>query len=384
MPLRRIGIWKAARPPESCCSVSPDRAAIPFGELKIDALLISAPPNVRYLSGFTGDNGLLLVTPASQTLFTDPRFTIQAAEECSCEVKTVTKTPLDQAALQMIGKKRIKRVGFEASRMLYEAYQRIAKSLPRGVKLKPIGPVVDGLRMVKSDDEIARIRRSVLTNSEAFEKTVRSIRPGARESAIAAELEYQMRRLGAEKAAFETIVAIGPRSALPHAQPTARKLGNDELLLIDMGACQDGYMSDMTRVLFLGTPSRRVRTMYNAVLKAQLAAIDAVRPGVTAAHVDRAARRVLEIRRPGKRVRPLHRSWPGARNSRRPAPGAPRQNETPSRHGHHHRAGRVRSRFRRNSHRRHRAGDQERLRSSDPHFQGAKTSLECRMTKSKS
>ena len=280
--------------------MSPDRAAIPFGELKIDALLISAPPNVRYLSGFTGDNGLLLVTPASQTLFTDPRFTIQAAEECSCEVKTVTKTPLDQAALQMIGKKRIKRVGFEASRMLYEAYQRIAKSLPRGVKLKPIGPVVDGLRMVKSDDEIARIRRSVLTNSEAFEKTVRSIRPGARESAIAAELEYQMRRLGAEKAAFETIVAIGPRSALPHAQPTARKLGNDELLLIDMGACQDGYMSDMTRVLFLGTPSRRVRTMYDAVLKAQLAGIDAVRPGVTAAHVDRAARRVLEIEGLGK------------------------------------------------------------------------------------
>jgi Xaa-Pro aminopeptidase len=166
--------------------------------------------------------------------------------------------------------------------------------------LTPIGPVVDRLRMVKSDDEIARIRRSVLTNSEAFEKATRSIRPGARESAIAAELEYQMRRLGAEKAAFETIVAVGSRSALPHAQPTARKLGNDELLLIDMGACQDGYMSDMTRVLFLGKPSRRVRAMYNAVLKAQLAAIDAVRPGVTAAHVDRAARRVLEIEGLGK------------------------------------------------------------------------------------
>lgn len=277
-----------------------ERATIPFGELKIDALLVSAPPNVRYLSGFTGDNGLLLVTPESRTLFTDPRFTIQAAEECTCEVKIVTKTPLDQAALQTVRRKRMKRVGFEAARMLFEVHQRIVKSLPRGVTLTPIGPVVDRLRMVKSDDEIARIRRSVLTNSEAFEKATRSIRPGARESAIAAELEYQMRRLGAEKAAFETIVAIGSRSALPHAQPTARKLGNDELLLIDMGACQDGYMSDMTRVLFLGKPSRRVRGMYNAVLKAQLAAIDAVRPGVTAAHVDRAARRVLEIEGLGK------------------------------------------------------------------------------------
>jgi Xaa-Pro aminopeptidase len=280
--------------------VSPDRAALPFGELKIDALLVSAPPNVRYLSGFTGDNGLLLLTPDSQTLFTDPRFTIQAAEECTCQVKIVTKTPLDQGALQTIAKRRIKRVGFEASRMLYDVHQRLEKSLSRGVTLKPIGPVVDRLRMLKSDDEIARIRRSVLTNSEAFERATRSIRPGARESSIAADLEYQMRKLGAEKPAFETIVAIGSRSALPHAQPTARKLANDELLLIDMGACQDGYMSDMTRVLFLGTPSRRVRGMYNAVLKEQLAAIDAVRPGVTAAHVDRAARRVLDAEGLGK------------------------------------------------------------------------------------
>jgi Xaa-Pro aminopeptidase len=177
--------------------------------------------------------------------------------------------------------------------MLYEVHQRITKALPKGVTLVPIGPLVERLRMVKSDDEIARIRRSVLTNSQAFEKATRAIRPGARESTIAAELEYQMRRLGAEKAAFETIVAMGSRSALPHAQPTARKLANNELLLIDMGACQDGYMSDMTRVLFLGKPDRRVRSMYNAVLKAQLAAIDSVRPGVTAAHVDGAARRVL-------------------------------------------------------------------------------------------
>ena len=277
-----------------------DRAVIPFAELKIDALLVSAPPNVRYLSGFTGDNGLLLVTPESQTLFTDPRFTIQAAEECACEVKTVAKTPLDQAAIQTIRRRRWTRIGFERSRMLYEMYRRLDESLPKGVRLKPIGPVVEKLRMIKTDAEIARIRRSVLTNSAAFERATRSIRLGAHESAIAAELEYQMRRLGAEKAAFETIVAIGSRSALPHAQPTARKLGNDELLLIDMGACQDGYMSDMTRVLFLGRLSRRLRGMYNAVLKAQLAAIDVVRPGITAAQVDGAARRVLETEGLGK------------------------------------------------------------------------------------
>jgi Xaa-Pro aminopeptidase len=129
---------------------------------------------------------------------------------------------------------------------------------------------------------------------------VRSIRPGVSEMAIAAELEFKMRRLGAEKAAFETIVATGARTALPHAQPSQQKAGLNELLLIDMGSCQDGYMSDMTRMLFLGRPSGKVRTMYNAVLKAQLAAIDEVRPGITAGQVDRKARQVLESEGFGK------------------------------------------------------------------------------------
>jgi Xaa-Pro aminopeptidase len=154
--------------------------------------------------------------------------------------------------------------------------------------------------MIKSPEEVARIRCSVLTNSQAFANTVPAIRPGVSESSIAAEVEYQMRRLGAERSAFDTIVAFGARSALPHAQPTAGQLSNNELVLIDMGSCQDGYMSDMTRVLFLGRPSTRVRKMYRAVAKAQLAALDAVRAGVTAGQVDRQARKVLESEGLGK------------------------------------------------------------------------------------
>jgi len=273
---------------------------ISFRELKIDALLVSGLPNIRYLSGFTGDHALLLVTPDSQTLFTDPRFTIQAAEECNCAVKIVSKGPLDRVVLDTVRRKRLKRIGFEAARMQFDMYQRMHEALPLGVSLRPVGGIIDKLRMIKSADEIARIRRSVLTNSQAFETTLRAIRPGVSESAIAAELEYQMRKLGAERPAFETIVAIGPRSALPHAQPTERTLGRDELLLIDMGSCQSGYMSDMTRVAFLGTPSRRVKAMYRAVLTAQQAATDAVRPGITAGQVDRAARKVLEAEGLGK------------------------------------------------------------------------------------
>ena len=273
---------------------------IPFSELKIDALLVSALPNIRYLSGFTGDNGLLLVTPESQTLFTDPRFTIQASQECTCAVKIAPRGPVDPYAVEAIRRKKLKRVGFEATRMIYDVHRRLKEALPLGVTLKPIGPVIEQLRMVKSKEEIARIRLSVQTNSQAFEKTVQSIRPGVSESHIAAELEFQMRRLGAEKAAFETIVAAGPRSALPHARPGDGKVGVDELLLIDMGSCQDGYMSDMTRMLFFGKVPRRIRDMYQAVLKAQLAAIAAVREGIMAGQVDLQARQVLESEGLGK------------------------------------------------------------------------------------
>ncbi len=154
-------------------------------------------------------------------------------------------------------KKRIKRVGFEASRMLYEVHQRLEESAAAGRDAQADRA---GGRQA-ADGQIGR-RDRAHPPQRADQFARRSKRPSSpsarasRESAIAAELEYQMRRLGAEKAAFETIVAIGPRSALPHAQPTPGSSPNDELLLIDMGACQDGYMSDMTRVLFLGKPSQ--------------------------------------------------------------------------------------------------------------------------------
>jgi len=273
---------------------------ISFPELKIDALLVSALPNVRFLSGFTGSNALLLLTPDSQSLFTDPRYTIQASQECSCPVKIIAKGHLDAAVIQLIKRKRLKRIGFESSRLIYDVYQRLKESLPLGVSLKPVGPVIERLRMIKSPAEIDRIRRSVLTNSRAFEKTIRFIKPGISESAIAARLEFEMRNLGAEKPAFETIVAAGERTALPHAQPSAQKASVNELLLIDMGACQDGYMSDMTRTLCLGKPTPKMRKMYDAVLQSQLSAIDAVRAGVSAGQVDRKARQVLESEGFGK------------------------------------------------------------------------------------
>lgn len=261
---------------------------------EIEAFLVSHLANVRYLTGFTGSNGMVLATPHGAILFTDPRYAIQSAQEASCKISIVPRGGLITAVTQYIRRRRMRRVGFEKTRLAYQHFSFLDQKLPTGVTLKPIDNVIERQRMVKTAPEIEAIRVSVLTNSRAFDRTLRKIKPGICECEVAAELDYQSRKLGAEGPAFETIVASGERTALPHARPTKRRLGNDELLLIDMGASQEGYASDMTRVLCLGKKSRKTEQMYRAVLEAQLAAIDAIRPGVTASGVDAAARTVLK------------------------------------------------------------------------------------------
>ena len=262
-------------------------------ELKIDALLVSFPANVRYLTGYAGSNGILLLTKADSHFFTDPRYALEAAQQITCKVH-IEKKPLLLSAAAVIKRKRLKKIGFESSSLRYDDYIKVKEELPLGSGMLPIGRIVEDQRMVKSAAELDLIRRSVATNSEAYSKTIRRIHAGARELDIAAELEYQMRALGAEKAAFETIVASGPRTALPHARPTAHRLGENELLLIDMGACQEGYASDMTRVAHTGTPPKRILRLYKAVLEAQLAALRSIKAGVTTGEVDLAARNVLK------------------------------------------------------------------------------------------
>jgi Xaa-Pro aminopeptidase len=264
-----------------------------LAERKADSLIVSGLPNVRYLSGFTGDNAMLLITRDQSTLFTDPRFEIQAAQEASCAVK-ISKGPLVTDVAAAIRRKRLKRIGFEPARMTVQALKSLSDRLPMGAGMVEVDGWVEQLRMVKSPEELARIRRSVATNSGAFEQAIRRARAGMTEAELAAELEYRMRRLGAEKPSFETIVAGGERSALPHAQPTSAKLRNGQLVVVDMGATQNGYCSDMTRMLFVGEPGAKVKRLYRAVLEAQLAGIDAVRAGALTKNVDAAARRVLK------------------------------------------------------------------------------------------
>jgi Xaa-Pro aminopeptidase len=259
---------------------------------KVQALVVSSAASIRYLSGFTGSNGLMLLLPERVVLFTDPRYGLQAASETAVEVH-VERGSLLLAAGKWIRRKSIRRIGYEKNNLSHQSFLALEDPLPGSARLTPIVSLVETLRMVKSPSEIDLIRRSVQTNSEAFSQTIAFVRPGITEIDLAAELEYRMRRLGAEKPAFDSIVAFGPRSAFPHASPTRNVVAKSGLLLIDIGAMRDGYASDMTRMAFLGRPSAKVRKLHKAVLEAQLAALAAVRDGVTAESIDRTARRVL-------------------------------------------------------------------------------------------
>jgi Xaa-Pro aminopeptidase len=259
---------------------------------KIDVLLVSSSPNIRYLSGFEGSNGLMLISARESHFFTDPRYKLAVSEMPGCQVHVV-KGPLLPAATAILQRKKLKKIGIESSWITYGDYVKLKELLPLGSSLQPVAGLVEVLRMVKSPEEIALIRKSVLLNSEAYARTLKRVKAGVQEQEIAAELDFHMRKLGAEKPAFDTIVAAGPHSALPHAHPSTHRLLENELLLTDMGASLNGYSSDMTRVAYLGKPPQRVRTLYRAVLEAQLAGLDAVRAGIPASKVDSAARSVL-------------------------------------------------------------------------------------------
>ena len=260
-------------------------------ETKADAFVTTALPNVRYLTGFTGSNAALLITPLRAILFTDPRYAMQSAQEADCDIH-IAKGPLAKKVAATVLRLRLKSVAFELNRLSFEDHEQL-KELLKGVELKAIRGLVETLRMVKSADEIATIRASVKLNSAALEQAIGRFKAGMMELDLAAEIDYRMRLLGADSNAFDTIVASGARSALPHAHPSAHPIAANELLLIDMGATVAGYTSDMTRTYVVGKAETKIRRMYKAVLDSQLAALALLKPGITCAKLDRAVRDVL-------------------------------------------------------------------------------------------
>ena len=261
----------------------------------IDALLVTRPENIRYLTGFTGSNGLVLLFGTGEAiLFTDPRYKVQSGRQCDCKVK-VAKGPLTKAVLAAFEKHGPKRIGFEPDSLNVAQFDLLKKGLKMGVELAPVPAMIDKLRMVKDAGEIDAIRASVNANSEALEDALAKFQVGMSEADLAAEIDYANRKRGAEGLAFDTIVATGERAALPHARPGRTPIGPG-MLLIDMGVFRDGYASDMTRMVHVGQAPDRYKEVYATVLQAQLAAIDAVRPGARTVDVDAAARNVLKAK----------------------------------------------------------------------------------------
>lgn len=246
-----------------------------------DPFLVSARSNIQYLCGFTGSYGFLIVTAGQATLYTDGRYTTQArAEARGVDLCEPGQRPLEQL-LSDLKTSKPRRVGFEENRLSYALYQTLRHSLRR-TRLEPLDGVIERLRLVKTAHEIKKIRRVARLNSKAFENVCSRARPEWTEARFAAELDLEFRVLGADGSAFETIVAGGPHSALPHARARAVRLAPNSLIVVDHGAILDGYNSDMTRVVCFGRIGAREHRIFRAVREAQQAALSTVRSGVQA------------------------------------------------------------------------------------------------------
>jgi Xaa-Pro aminopeptidase len=273
---------------------------------RLHALVVTHPANIRYLCGFTGSSGVLVYVRGDWFFFTDGRYTQQAKGEVKEAMVRVDSLPPLAHATGWIATK-LKplqgqvHIGVEAEHLTLSARTRISRDLrmslpPSKYRLVETTGIVERLRVVKDRTEVQQILSAVELASSIFPEAITSIRVGATENAVSARLDFLARNAGAEKMSFETIVASGPRSALPHARPTGLAIVPG-FVVLDYGVIVSGYCSDMTRTVHLGRADHASRDLYAAVLEAQLAGIAAVRPGVEAAQVDEAARKVLRKRK---------------------------------------------------------------------------------------
>jgi Xaa-Pro aminopeptidase len=266
---------------------------------EVGALLVTHLPDVRYLCGFTGSNAALVLGAGKATLYTDGRYTLQAKAEAVGSRVVIAPKSAVLAACAAIEAAGVTRCGFDAAQTTVAALETMRGALSaklRKALFVPVASVVAQLREVKDEAEIEAIRRAALLGCSLFDKALGAMRAGMTEIAVAAELEHAARLAGAERMSFDTIVASGERSALPHGRATMAKLPRRGFVTLDFGVVLDGYCSDMTRTVHLGRALPEELEVYDAVLEAQESAVSAIRPGVSVGEVDEAARSVLRRR----------------------------------------------------------------------------------------
>jgi len=265
---------------------------------KLEAILLGHLPNIRYLCGFSGSAALLLVSGRGVEFFTDGRYTVQARAEVSGARIHIQKgkSAFASALDWLNGRSRIKRLGIEAAYMTVADREVLAKRTGRSLRIANAPPLLEWMRMVKSQDEIGKIRAACQLGTGLLATVTAALTPGRTESQVAAQLELAARSAGAEQMAFTTIIAGGTRSALPHGRASGAAIPSRGFVVCDFGVILSGYCSDMTRTLHVGRPSTVARSVYEAVREAQLAALEAVRPGKPVGEVDVAARKLLKNR----------------------------------------------------------------------------------------
>lgn len=259
-----------------------------LAESGAEAVIVSTPENLTYVSGFSGSAGLGVVTGDRACLVVDFRYVAQAAEQAPGWESVRAQGPLIEAAGALVRAWGIRRLAVEGETLAVGAFRRL-QALVEPAEVVPLEGL-DRLRWRKDPEELARIRRAVAIADAAFQEVMPLVRPGATEREVAAALEYAMRRRGADGIAFDTIVASGPRAALPHGRASDRVIGRGEFVIVDFGAVVEGYRSDCTRTVVTAPVDARHREIYALVLGAQEAALAALRPGMTGRDADAVAR----------------------------------------------------------------------------------------------
>jgi Xaa-Pro aminopeptidase len=262
-------------------------------EQRLPSLLITNLTNIAYLTGFRGSAGVALFTSRGGVLWVDPRYALQAQEQARGVEVIEERRGLLKAVAERLKRNNNRRVGYEDAHLTCADFSRLEQGAGRRVRFVPVADLVEQFRAVKDEEEVAKIRGAGRITAEVFEKVLGGVRPGVSESELGAEIEYLMRKKGAEGVAFETMVASGPRAALPHARASCKLLKENEFVIFDLGAILADYAADMTRTVYLGEPTRRVRSLYNAVVEAQEKAVRSALPGVRGGDVDAVARRAL-------------------------------------------------------------------------------------------
>ena len=265
-------------------------------EKELDAILVSTPENRRYVSGFTGSAGYVIVSRDAAVLSTDFRYTEQAGIE-SPDFEVV-KIGADWSWLLELSKEMgTKVLGFESQHVTVATYRQITEALkeqaPQSPRLVATTGIIEGLRSSKDSEEVTLLQKAIDVSDTAMSAVSSTIRPGETEREVAWRLEVAMRELGADSPSFDTIVAAGPNGAMPHHRPSDRPIGEGEPIVIDMGARVGGYCSDITRTVCIGEPDEKFRRVYDIVLGAQLTAIATVRAGMNGGDADELSRMVI-------------------------------------------------------------------------------------------